>query len=152
MREAGKPLPGQIWRYLLTSGLAAIVNFASRFLYNLFFAFGTSVTLAYCTGMLVNFVFSKLYAFDSRNSGKTHREVLKFFVVAGLGLLVTYVVSTVLLYLLTRYFESSHLEIQKTVSHVGGMGIGFVANFVGHKLLTFKSTGVWNIMLRRNRK
>ena len=146
--DAKKTLSRQIWMYFLTSGLAALVNFASRFYYNMFFLFGTSVVLAYCTGMLVNFTLSKLYTFDSRKSGKTHREVLKFFVVAGLGLLVTYVVSTGLLHALNPYFESRQ-ELLKTISHIGGMGVGFVANFVGHKLVTFKTTGLWDSLTRK---
>ncbi len=132
--------------YFLASGTAAAVNFGSRFVYDAFFSFGVSVIFAYCTGMLVNFSLSKLFVFEARHSGKTWRELAKFLVVAGLGLLFTYGVSISAAWFLDGLALGFSQELTHTAAHIAGMGAGFVANFIGHKLISFRETGIWDRM------
>ncbi len=128
--------------YFLASGAAALVNFLSRFAYDLSFEFAASVVLAYCTGMIVNFSLSKLFVFDARKSGNTWREGIKFLLVAGAGLAVTTGVSLAVVWAF-KLRPSFSETLQYTIAHACGMGAGFVANFGGHRLVSFRETGLW---------
>jgi putative flippase GtrA len=129
--------------YFLASGAAALVNFLSRFAYDLTFEFATSVVLAYCTGMIVNFSLSKLFVFGARKSGNTWREGIKFLIVAGAGLAVTTLVSLAAVWAMQWRPVLSDAPLQYTIAHACGMAAGFVANFGGHKLVSFRETGLW---------
>lgn len=138
--------------YVLFSGFAALVNFASRFLYESIpeVNFEFAVALAYISGMIVNFGFSKWITFDAGSSGKFKREALKFFAVAGLGLLVTVAISAAAIRILEHTIgqnqpalpvETSQ-ETLAAMAHLAGMAAGLVANFFGHELISFRSTGI----------
>lgn len=138
--------------YVFLSGFAALVNFVSRFLYQAIpgIGFELAVTLAYITGMLVNFAFSKWITFQAGSSGRGKREAVKFFLVASLGLLVTVTVSAaalrILEWLQPAIHESLALQLSQkslaSMAHLCGMGAGLIANFIGHELVSFRETGV----------
>lgn len=128
--------------YFLASGTAAAVNFATRFLYDLRFSFTVSVVLAYCTGMIVNFALSKLFVFGARSSGNTLREFVKFLAVALTGLLFTTGVSVAAAWALES-FTSLESRLLFAGAHACGMAAGFAANFAGHRLFSFRETGLW---------
>lgn len=133
-------LTSQFFRYLFTSGLAAGVNFGSRFVYGIWLSFTPSVVVAYLTGMLVNFVLSKRFVFDARESKATRVEFLKFGTVASIGLLFTLVASWGALAAMTTYAPHLAMELQQGIAHAAGIAVGFVANFAGHRFFTFKAT------------
>ena len=49
----------QFIRFLFTGGLAALVNFGSRILYNRWMGFSTAVCVAYVTGMITAFLLAR---------------------------------------------------------------------------------------------
>lgn len=142
--------------YTFFSGFAALINFGSRFLFDMIpgVSFMIAVTLAYIAGMIVNFAFSKWFVFDSGNSGRTRREAIKFILIALLGLLVTVFFSELAIYMLKSEKYTSlinnllpHItQIENyypMIAHLFGMFVGLLANFLGHELLSFKQTGIW---------
>ena len=138
--------------YIFFSGFAALVNFASRFLYETIpgVNFEIAVALAYVTGMMVNFAFSKWITFQAASSGRFKREAVKFFAVASLGLLVTVGISAGALRFLQwmgpsiapRLPLKADEETLAAVAHLVGMAAGLVANFIGHELVSFRETGI----------
>ncbi len=138
--------------YIFFSGFAALVNFASRFLYETIpgVNFEIAVALAYVSGMMVNFAFSKWITFQAASSGRFKREAIKFFAVASLGLLVTVGISAGALRFLHWIGPSvapnlpleADQETLAAVAHLVGMAAGLVANFIGHELVSFRSTGI----------
>ncbi|MCB1173204.1 MAG: GtrA family protein [Leptospiraceae bacterium] len=151
--------------YTFFSAFAALVNFGSRFLYDMIpgVHFLVAVTLAYLTGMVVNFISSKWLVFDSGQSGRTRREAVKFLFIAILGLFVTVIVSAIALWILKQSTMGQFLvkwittsadfaDPRPTIAHALGMLAGLLANFVGHEFLSFKETGIWDRILEyRNR-
>lgn len=135
--------------YLLASGAAALVNFCSRFLYDLFMEFWVSVIAAYFTGMLVNYSISKKYVFASYDGASTIKTLTKFSLVALLGLGVTTVASILILEFVSAKFPISE-SLAKTLAHCLGIGLAFVASFLGHNFFTFSATG-FSRFLRRKR-
>ena len=134
--------------YFLSASSAALLNFVSRFAFESVVSYEFSIVLAYFTGMMLNFTLSKRYVFKQQDSGRTRVEMLKFFVVALSGLLVTFVVATVTLSFCTGLWAGSWSpSVLKTTSHLAGMAAAFVWNFSLHKWVSFQRT---HLMSRLN--
>ncbi|MBO0938058.1 GtrA family protein [Fibrella sp. HMF5335] len=148
--------PREFFSFFLTALLGASINFVSRFLYREFFAidFSTSVLFGYLTATVLTFIPTKKYAFAAGNTGNTKREAIKFLIIAGVALAVqVYVAKFTLEYIANPLFPNLDKIWREAGSHVVGMGLSFLANFFGHKLLTFRSTGVYDrIKSRTNRQ
>lgn len=149
--------------YLVIATFGFLSNVGSRVVYSEVFGirFGFSVILAYLTGMVVGFTLIKLFAFGARNSGNMMREMIKFSMVSGVALLVTWAFSIAFLKVFNAYFQADpdfHSKVSTQIiktfgipainrelaSHLGGTGFGFFANFFGHKFFTFRSTGYFD--------
>lgn len=155
----------ELKHFVLYFGMAIVgfsTNVGSRIIYREFFrlGFGTSVVLAYFTGMIVGFVLSKLFVFKAQETGNIWREMIKFFIVSMAAMLVTLAGSLVVLNIFNWYFHANpahHRWLAQTIadlfgsriinrelaSHLGGTVVGFFTNFFGHKQFTFRNTGYW---------
>lgn len=139
--------------FFLTALFGASVNFFSQIFYreNLDYSFSTSVLLGYLTATVVSFIPTKLFAFSAKETGNTSREAIKFLVIALIAWAVQYVVSVGTLHWVANPFFPDVTEFwREKSSHVVGMGFSFLANYFGHKLLTFRSTGMYD-RIRGNR-
>lgn len=131
----------QVLSYVLTSGVAALVNLCSRVFYSQWMHFNWAVVCAYFTGMLVNFALSSIFVFSWYRGGRPFNILIKFSLVAIAGLIVTVIVSEIsrqcLLWL--AWFPVSYTEL---AAHAMGIGIAFFASFAGHSLFTYRQTGM----------
>lgn len=131
--------------FFLTALLGATVNFVSQIIYRKFFNFDTSVLLGYLTATVVSFLPTKNYAFSAKGTGNTGREMVKFLVIALVAWSVQVGVAVATLkWVANPYFSNLSLFWREKISHVVGMGFSFLANYFGHKLLTFRSTGMYD--------
>lgn len=133
--------------FFLTALLGASVNFFSQIFYRetLDYSFATSVLLGYLTATVVSFVPTKVFAFSAKETGNTSREAIKFVVIALVAWAVQYFVSVgTLRWIANPLFPTVEEFWREKGSHVVGMGFSFLANYFGHKLLTFRSTGMYD--------
>jgi putative flippase GtrA len=131
--------------FFLTALLGASVNFVSQIFYRRYFDYVTSVLLGYLTATVVSFVPTKLFAFSAKNTGSTGREMIKFLIIAIVALGVQVLVAKYTLdWVANPLFPKVSIFLREKGSHVVGMGLSFLTNFFGHKLLTFRSTGVYD--------
>lgn len=148
--------------FFLTAVLGAGTNFLSRIPYkalllNIGFkddpAFRWSVFLGYMTATVVSFVPAKIFAFSAKESGNTRRESIKFLAIATIALgIQVFVADLAKKYIANPFFSEYSLPIRESFSHLIGMGFSFLANYYGHKFLTFRSTGIYDkIKTRGNR-
>lgn len=137
--------------FFLTALFGASVNFFSQILYRKSFDYSTSVFLGYLTATVVSFVPTKLFAFSAKQTGNTGREMIKFVIIAlvAWGVQVGVAVAT-LEWIANPYFPSISTFWREKGSHVVGMGFSFLANYFGHKLLTFRSTGMYDKIRSRS--
>lgn len=138
----------KIFLYFLTSGVAALVNFLSRFFYNFFLNFGTSVITAYFTGMLVNYILSKKYVFSSYTGATTVKMLSKFSLIAFLGLAITTLVSIFAVNLLQDRFAIEESKAE-ALAHCLGIATAFAVSFLGHNFLTFRAVSISRLLKRR---
>ncbi len=140
----------------MTGLFGASVNFLSQIPLKGFFlklglgdhaAFAWSVFWAYMISTAVSFIPAKLWAFSAKSSGNTRREWFKFFIVATLALGVQELVSILALHFVANtYFSAYSLFIREKGSHLAGMACSFIANFLGHRFFTFRTTGLYDFL------
>ena len=156
MSSIEQPKPKEykdFFAFFLTAVLGASINFVSQIFYRKFFDFGTSVLCGYLTATVLTFIPTKRYAFSAKDTGNTGREAIKFLVIAIIALVVqVYVAKYTLEWIATPFFPNTSELWREKGSHVVGMGMSFLANYFGHKLLTFRSTGFYDKLLSRSAK
>lgn len=125
----------QFLMFLLSGGTAAVVNFGSRILYNIWLNFSSSVILAYITGMITAFVLAKLFVFkDSQQS--THRSAMFFVLVNLVAVLQTWVISMVLAYHLLPWLGVTLFV--REIAHAVGVAVPVFTSYIGHKRWSFQ--------------
>jgi putative flippase GtrA len=121
--------------FLVTGGIAALVNFASRFVYNQWVSFSTAVILAYITGMITAFVLAKVFVFkDSQQS--IHHSALFFCLVNVVAVMQTWLISMGLAYYLLPYMGVSFFV--KEIAHAVGIAVPVFTSYLGHKRWSFR--------------
>jgi len=125
----------QFLRFIFTGGVAAVVNFSSRFLYDDWVSFSNAVILAYITGMITAFILAKLFVFkDSKQS--TSRSALFFILVNIVAVLQTWGISMGLAYYLLPSMGVTFYV--KELAHITGIIIPVFTSYIGHKRFSFK--------------
>ena len=120
--------------FLVTGGVAALVNILSRLVFGLVLPFASAVTLAYLVGMTTAFLLARMFVFSS--SGRSlHVEYGRFALVNVAALLQ---VLTVSLVLATLVFPAIGLLWNaETVAHVIGVLSPVAVSYQGHKRFSF---------------
>lgn len=121
--------------FLLTGGFAAIVNLVSRFIYNHWLSFSTSVVLAYITGMVTAFILAKLFVF-SKSQQSLHRSVAFFILVNLVAVSQTWLISMGLAYYLLPLVGVTKLVPE--ISHMVGVVVPVFTSYIGHKRWSFR--------------
>jgi putative flippase GtrA len=124
----------QFLGFLLTGGLAALVNFGSRILYNQWVDFSSAVVLAYLTGIVTAFILARSFVF-TQSGQSVQRSAMFFVMVNGVGVLQTWAISMALYYLLpiagvTRWVPE--------IAHAVGVVVPVFTSYLGHKRFSFK--------------
>ena len=119
--------------FLLTGGLAAIVNFGSRIIYSHWLSFSSAVIAAYLSGMIVAFILAKLLVFGGTRHS-TLKSAMFFTLVNFFGALQTWAVSIVLAEHLLPKFGLSHAQ---EWGHLAGIMVPVFTSYLGHKYLSF---------------
>jgi len=126
----------QFIAFIIAGGLAAIVNFGSRFFYNQYMSFGNAVIIAYITGMITAFVLSKLFVFE-KSVHNTYKEFIYFTLVNVVAILQTYIISVGLAEYLFPKIEFYYYP--EAVAHAVGVVFPVFTSYIGHKKFSFKS-------------
>lgn len=151
----------QAFLYLQASVIGTLCNFFSRFAFSEWFSFGISVVLANYVGMVIVFCLSYRRAFGMCKA--TVPMMIKFAIVAHIGLLIVWLVSTGFFHIIQGLFppllsKSEAFQLLETsfpgwkgnaclsawipsltegFCHGAGILAGFIANFFGHKKFSF---------------
>lgn len=127
---------GQFIRFLVVGGIALLLHWLSRFVFNWFVGYGWAIVLAYFVGILVAFVLNKLYVFPYSKRSLSF-EMSFFFLVNIAAFPFVWIVA----YVLGEWIFTSWLSRPSALAL--GHGIAIVlpvfANFALHKLITFRA-------------
>jgi putative flippase GtrA len=121
--------------FLFTGGIAASVNFGSRFVYNQWFSFSTSIIIAYITGMITAYLLAKVFVFkDSKQS--VRRSIFFFVLINIFAVFQTWLISILLAYqLLPALHITKHVQ---EIAHAIGVMVPVFTSYIGHKRYSFK--------------
>ena len=126
----------QIGLFLLSGGVAAVINVLSRFALNWVMPFEAAIVLAYACGMTTAYILNKVFVFAP--SGRSiHDEYLRFTIVNLVALVQVWIVSVGLARVLFPWAGFTwHTE---TVSHVIGVIVPVFTSYLGHKHVSFSA-------------
>jgi putative flippase GtrA len=122
--------------FIVAGGIAAMVNFGSRFFYSEFVTFGTAVILAYLTGMVTAFILTKHFVFEESRHA-THKEFLYFTLVNVVAIIQTYIISVGLAHYIFPHIGFDFYT--EAIAHALGVAFPVFTSFIGHKYFSFKS-------------
>jgi putative flippase GtrA len=121
--------------FLISGGIAALLNFGSRIIYSFWWGFSTAVILAYITGMVVAFILARIFVFGG-GTQTTYRSATLFVLVNLVAVAQTWAISVGLAYYLLPL-----LGIRLFVPEIAhGVGVIFpvFTSYIGHKHLSFR--------------
>ena len=121
--------------FLVTGGIAAIVNFFSRILFNLYWSFSTSVILAYLAGMCTAFFLAKLFVFKE-STQSIHRSAVIFALVNVVAVAQTWGISMGLDYYILPGLGVTRFTPE--IAHATGVLFPAFTIYLGHKRWSFK--------------
>jgi len=128
-------LTKQFLYFILTGGVAAGLNWGSRFLFSQVAPFEVAVVMAFFVGLISGFVLMRFFVFDGLGK-PIIPQVGKYIAVNFFALLQTLLISV----LVARWALPSVgiTENAEALGHLVGVLFPVVTSYYGHKFLTFK--------------
>jgi putative flippase GtrA len=122
-------------RFLYAGGIAAIINFLSRIIFNLWFDFSVSLYLAYILGMVTAFFLKKQFVFAKSRQPLSHS--IGFFILVNLvAFLQTLAVAMAFLHYVLPYLGI--VKMTHEIAHAIGIMAPIITSYIGHKRLSFR--------------
>lgn len=132
-------MSGRFVRFLLTGGVAALVNLGSRYLLNAFMNFEAAVAVAYLAGVVTAYVLAKIFVFDKSGSAVA-TEFRRFVIVNVVSFAVVWGVSVGLaIYFFPAVRFRWHAE---AIAHFIGVLSPAVVSYFAHKHYTFRAAEI----------
>jgi putative flippase GtrA len=124
--------------FIVAGGIAAIANFLSRMVFNLFIGYAMSIILAYLVGMVTAFLINRHAVFAP--SGKSMRvEAVWFTLVNILAVAQTLIISLVLVNVV--FPELGMQTHPREIAHAIGIIVPVITSYFGHRHWTFGNRG-----------
>lgn len=124
----------QFLKFICCGGIAALVNFGSRFIFNVWFNFPVSIVLAYICGMITAFILAKIFVFKNSQLPLQH-SALRFLIINLLAVLQTLIISLGLAFYLLPLLGVTFFV--KEIAHAIGIIMPIFSSYIGHKRWSF---------------
>ncbi|WP_200821122.1 GtrA family protein [Oceanicoccus sp. KOV_DT_Chl] len=126
----------QFLKFLLAGGLAAMINFGSRFFYSQFVEFKIAVIFAFFTGLVSGYLLARYIVFEAGDHSRG-KEAGYYILVNLVALAQTWLISVVLADLVLISLMGQ--ESGEAIAHFIGVVFPVFTSFLGHKYFTFAS-------------
>ncbi len=124
----------QFLKFIFCGSIAALVNFGSRFIFNLWFSFAVAIVFAYICGMITAFILAKWFVFKNSHLPLQH-SALRFLIINLLAVVQTLGISLGLaFYLLPMLGVTVFI---KEIAHIVGIITPLFSSYIGHKRWSF---------------
>lgn len=128
-------MSGEFLRFLIAGGVAAIVNYATRFVLNEYYDYTISIVIAYLLGMITAFLIMRRNVFPQSESS-LGKQAGKFILVNAFALLQTLSVSLVMTYWMLPFLGIT--TNVKAIGHLFGIIVPVITSYYGHKHFTYR--------------
>jgi putative flippase GtrA len=125
----------QFATFLLTGGMAALVNFGSRMVYSRWLSYSSAVIVAYVTGVITAFVLARLFVFRA-STNDVRRSALIFAAVNVVAALQTWLISMLLAYRMLPWAGVTRFAPE--IAHAAGVIFPVFTSYLGHKFWSFR--------------
>lgn len=133
-RQARSPESARFVRFVVTGGVAAIVNLVSRYWLNAFISFAKAVVVAYLLGMVTAYVLGRVFVFE--RSGRT--VAAEFWRFTAVNLLAAAQVWVISVGLGEYAFPASGFVWHPLdVAHFIGVAVPAFTSYLGHRHFSF---------------
>lgn len=132
-------MSSEVVRFLIAGGSATAINWLTRIPLSLVLSFEAALLTAYGLSMLASFWLYRAFVFRGASRGSLRGQVGLFLAVNAVGAGVVLAVSTVMLDGLTGLLPALRPSVAEALAHGLGIAVGAVANYLGHRLVTFGS-------------
>lgn len=127
----------EVVRFLIAGGSAAAINWLARIPLSLILSFEAALVAAYAVGMVAGFWLYRVFVFRGAARGSLREQLPLFLAVNACGVGVVLAVSTLAVAALGGLLPGLGPTVAEALGHGLGVGAGAVANYLGHRLLTF---------------
>ena len=125
----------QFLLFLVSGGIAAALNWGSRFLFSRWMSFEWAVICAYGVGLVTGFVLMRTLAFEGRGKPPLP-QAGRYLLVNAAALAQTWVVSVVLArWALPALGVTTHAE---AIGHLVGVLFPVFTSYIAHRKYTFR--------------
>ena len=121
--------------FLITGGTAALLNFGSRILFNIWFGFSLSVVLAYLIGMITAFFLARIFVFKTGEQA-LGKSMIFFALVNVVAIAQTWGISVGLVYYIFPVLGVTTFAPE--LAHGIGVAVPVFTSYIGHKKWSFK--------------
>jgi len=121
--------------FLLTGGIAALVNLGSRIVYSRWLDYSAAIIVAYVTGMITAFVLARAFVFRGGRN-EVGRSALIFTAVNVVAALQTWLISLLLAYEILPRAGVTHFVPE--IAHATGVAFPVFTSYLGHKFWSFR--------------
>lgn len=125
----------QFMLFLLTGGVAAIVNFGSRIFYSQWFSFSIAIIFAYMSGMVTAFILARLFVFETSEQSIV-RSICLFCLVNTVAVAQTWIISMGMAIYVLPYMRVT--AYANEIAHLLGVMLPVFTSYLGHKNYSFK--------------
>ena len=129
-------ISARLVRFVLASGVAALINFGSRIAFSLVVPYPAAITLAFCAGLSSAFVLNRLFVFEQPSIPLRHQ--MFWFTAVNLFALAQTLAISLLLQRLVFPAAGFHWHGEE-VAHAIGILVPIASSYFGHKKLSFRS-------------
>jgi putative flippase GtrA len=125
----------QFTLFLLSGGIAAALNWGSRFLFSLWMPFEVAVVCAFVVGLASGFILMRTVAFEGRGKPALP-QAGRYVLVNAAALAQTWIISVALArWVLPAMGVTTHAE---AVAHLAGVLFPVITSYVAHQRYTFR--------------
>ncbi len=121
--------------FLLTGGVAALVNFGSRIAYSQWLGYSSAIIVAYVTGMITAFVLARIFVFRGGHNDVA-RSALIFTAVNAVAAVQTWLISLLLAYEVLPWAGVTRFVPE--IAHAVGVMFPVFTSYLGHKFWSFR--------------
>lgn len=122
-------------RFLIAGGSAAAINWLARLALSPVLSFGAALIVAQGIGMVAGFWLYRVFVFRAAG-GSLRRQLPAFLCVNAASAVIVLAASLAAAAALTRGLGLA-VPVAEGLAHAFGIGVGAVANYLGHRLVTF---------------